>query len=45
MRLCPPRRRLFANRGSELMDIKNKFVGQPPAKRRLRNATWDEGDE
>jgi len=37
-----PRRRLFANRGSEHMDLRKKTTGAPPSKRRLRNATHDD---
>lgn len=37
-----PCRRLFANRGSEHMDLRNKFVGKTPPRRRLTNATYDE---
>ena len=35
-------RRLFANRGSEQMDLNLRFVGKKPPKRRLTNATFDE---
>ncbi|KAI7845475.1 hypothetical protein COHA_001023 [Chlorella ohadii] len=35
-------RRLFANRGSEHMDLRKKTTGAPPSKRRLRNATHDD---
>jgi hypothetical protein len=35
---------LFANRGSEHMDLNYKFVGKTPPRRRLTNATAD-GDE
>ena len=38
----PPGRRLFANRGSEHMDLRKKISGAPPSKRRLRNATDDD---
>ena len=34
-------RRLFANRGSEHMDLTHKFVGQPPPRRRITHATDD----
>jgi beta-phosphoglucomutase-like phosphatase (HAD superfamily) len=37
-------RRLFANRGSEHMDLRHKFTGKKPPARRLTNATFD-GDE
>lgn len=38
-------RRLFANRGSESMDLRHKFVGAPPPQRRVRNATSDDEPE
>lgn len=32
-------RRLFANKGSEFMDLNQQFIGKPPPRRRITNST------
>ncbi|PSC73179.1 haloacid dehalogenase-like hydrolase superfamily [Micractinium conductrix] len=38
-------RRLFANQGSEHMDLTKKIAGQPPPRRRITHATFDGDDD